>query len=414
MTAAALPLRARQSTLVALLRPEWATWTFSVALLIAYAIVPLGAYFVVLPDPVFLRLVGITTLGVASMWLGASLPIADARFASRRGWVVVDPNAFIAGGFAIFAVFLVVTFATAPSIPILSAFQGADPDALSQERGDFLKGRAGWQLALLYISTFLVNTVVPYGVVLAYAIRARARHVLAVTFFLFCISFLQKALFLNLLLPLVSYAAISGRLRARQVLLFGAAAVGLLIAFTYLTSGEGSGAGDGAVILAEVLSAQYAPATPFGYFLWRAFAVPVFSATDTLVVHAQYFDGRPLLGATSLLVSAILGVERINLERFVFEYQFGGWNDVANSNTMFLIDGYVNFGWLGVVAFGLLVGQALRWFRLSPDAGVRSLWSLFTFVLFSAPLLGMLFSNGFLYMFLHAVLLRPDGGRRDA
>ncbi len=409
----ALPARG-MSLLVAFLRPEWATWTFSIALLLAYALAPIGAYLFILNDPVFLQLAGITVVGVMSMWLGASLPIADARFASPRTWVVVDPQAFIAVSFAVFTLFIVVTFATAPSIPILSAFQGADAETLSQERGAFLKGRAGWQLALLYVSTFLVNTIVPYSVVLAYAIRARARHALAAFFFVFCISFVQKALFLNMALPLVAFAAIAARLRGRQLALFAAVSVLLLIAFTYLTiDGEGREGGTGGVlVLADVLTAQYAPATPLGYFVWRALAVPLFSATDTLVVHAQYFDGRLLFGATSLLVSSLLGVERINLERFVFEYQFGAWNEIANSNVVFLIDGYVNFGWVGVVLFGAIVGQAFRWFRLSSDVAVRSLWPLFAFVLFSAPLLGMLFSNGWLYMLLHALVVRTQTGRR--
>jgi hypothetical protein len=347
------------------------------------------------------------------MLVGATLPITDGRFAPGRPWIVVDPNAFIGVAFTIFVVFIVVTFATAPSIPILSALHGVDANTLSQERGDFLKARTGWQLGLLYLSTFLVNTVIPYSVVLAYAIGARARHALAAFFFAFSISFLQKALFLNLVLPLVVFAAMSGRLRGRQFVLFVGASLLLLVALTYLAIGRGPGeVGVGPPALAEVLSAQYTPATPFGYFLWRAFAVPIFSATDTLVVHAQYFGGRPLLGATSTLVSSLLGVDRINLERFVFEYQFGGWNDVANSNTMFLIDGYVNFGWVGVVLFGGFVGQALRLFRLSRDPGFRSLWMLFAFVLFSAPLLGMLFSNGFLFLLVYALTARADVGRR--
>jgi hypothetical protein len=344
-----------------------------------------------------------------SMWLGASLPIADGRFATRRTWLVIDPYFIIGVSLAVFVLFIAVTFATAPSIPFLSALKGADPNTLSQERGDFLKGRQGWQVALLYIGTFLVNTIVPYSIVLAYAIRARARHLLALFFFAFCISFLQKALFLNMVLPLLAYFAMSGKLKARQLWLAGGISVVLLVAFTYLSGmGEAGQGSDGGAALAEVLSAQYLPATPFGYFLWRAFAVPLFSATDTLIVHAQYFDGRPLLGATSSFVSSLLGIERINLERFVFEYQFGAWNDVANSNTMYLLDGYVNFGWVGVVVFGALVGQVLRWFRLTPDRGMRSLWMLFCFVLFSSPLLGMLLSNGWLYMLVHALVVRAD------
>lgn len=60
----------------------------------------------------------------------------------------------------------------------------------------------------------------------------------------------------------------------------------------------------------------------------------------------------------------------------------------------------------GVFVFGVFVGQVFRWFRISQDIAFRSLWPLFAFVLFSAPLIGMLLSNGFAYMLFHALFIR--------
>ena len=154
------------------------------------------------------------------------------------------------------------------------------------------------------------------------------------------------------------------------------------------------------------MSAVYQPISPLDYFVWRAFAVPIYTAADTLIVHEQKYKGELLMGSTSSFLSSVFGLQRVNLERYVFEYQFGGWNETANSNAVFIVDAYANFGLLGVIFFSLFVGQLFRWFRISPDIGFKSLWPLFAFILFNASLIGTLFSNGFLYMVLHALFFK--------
>ena len=412
-TAAAAKER-RPSIAERLLSPESGLRMFSIALLGAYCVVPLLVYLVVLPEAVFLQLALITAVGVFAMWVGGQLPLADARLVSHEHWLNIDWRTFVGLSWVLFTAFVVITFATAPSIPIISAFQGVAAQALGQERGEFLKGRSGPGLALLYISAFMVNTIVPYSVVIAYAARSRVRHFLAAGFFLFSISFMVKSLFLNLALPLLAYFAIRRQLGGAKALVGVGVCVLLLAGASYLALGSEGTAGVGeAVVAAEVLSAAFAPSDPIQYLLWRALAVPIFTATDTLIVHATYFDARPLWGATSTFLASLLGFERINLERFVFEYQFGGWNEIANSNTMFLLDGYVNFGWIGVVLFGLFCGQVFRWFAVSRDVGFRALWPLFAFVLFNAPLIGLLLGSGFLYMLAHALSIRMRGVPRD-
>lgn len=397
----------RASRLEAVFDPQNSLKVFSGALLLFYGLLPSLVYLAVVPDKNFLLLSAITCVGVASMWLGSRITLFDNRFRPGAVRLALESSHFLAATWLIFVVFVVVTFATAPSIPFLSALKGAGADALSQERGSFLKGRDGAEIALLYISTFLVNTVLPYSVIWMYANKSPWRHFAALAFFAFCISFLQKSLFLNLVLPMLAYLAAKRRLHGGLALLCMAGSVFLLIFATYLSLG-GAAADDQERISEAVnyFSASYAPAETLDYFLWRAFAVPVFTATDTLAVYFQQFDGVPLLGSTSTLLAAIFGVEKVNIERFVFQYQFGSWNDIANANSVYVIDGFVNFGWGGVIVFGAVVGLVFRWFRLSRDVGFKSLWTLFAFVLFSAPLLGMMLSNGFLYMILHALFIR--------
>lgn len=352
----------------------------------------------------FGRLAFITAVSLFSMWLGSRIRIFDHRFSSSAPRLRWSLNNFIAFTWGIFILFLLVTFATAPSIPILSALMGADSSDLSLQRGAFLKGREGAGIVLLYASTFLVNTIVPYSIVLLYEHKDVKRHIAAVLFFLFCISFMQKTLFLNFILPILAFLAAKRQLRSRVFISFLMGSVVLIIATTVLSL-RGEELAEN-VNEQDYMSALYAPTSPLDYFVWRSVAVPIFTATDTLVVHEEQFENRSLMGATSSLIAGIFGLERINIERFVFEHQFGSWNEIANANAVFIVDAFVNFGWIGVFVFGAFVGQIFRWFRISRDIAFRSLWPLFAFVLFSAPLIGMLLSNGFSYMIFHALFIR--------
>lgn len=392
---------------------EYGLTTFCVALGLVYGAVPWAIYEFFIPEDSFVLLSQLTGLTIVGLLVGSKLSIFDARFQAGGVRVRIGPRIFHGTTWAIFIAFVVITFATAPSIPLISAFKGASSSDLAMERGDFLKTRQGAEIALLYISTFLINTIIPYSVVLLYATKSTFRHLCAALFFLFCISFLQKTLFLNLVLPLLAYFAMSQHLRRKVALLWISASVGILIAATYLSLGDISKDGDGRLDdPSTYLSAAYGASTPLDYLLWRAVAVPVFTASDTLIVHAQQFGSRPLMGATSSFLAALTGQERVNIERIVFEHQFGGWSDIGNANAVFITDAFVNFGSTGTFIIALMIGQIFRWFRISKDIGFTALWPLFAFVLFSAPFIGMLFSNGFAYMLLHAAFIRVQSQAR--
>ena len=391
----------KSNIFIFLFHPRNGLIVFSAAILLVYCITPLILNIYLHNHEMLKLIAAITAVSVVAMWVGFFIPIFDYRFEDQAGRLIINPQDFIVVTWILFLTFILITFLTAPTIPIISALLGADANSLSQERGEFLKGREGFGIILLYISTFLVNTIVPYSIILLYMTKSPIRHYAAIIFFLFCISFMQKALFLNLILPLLSFMAITKKLRGKVFFMFFLSSVMFLIMITAISlQGEEVASAQG-----EYFTASYLPHNPFDYFLWRSIAVPIFTATDTLIVHDTQFDGRWLLGSTSTLLAAIFGHERINLERIVFEYQFGSWNEIANSNSVFVVDAFVNFGWLGVLIFGLTVGQIFRLFYISKDDAFRSLWSIFAFILFSAPLIGMMLSNGFAFMLFIALFI---------
>ena len=393
--------------------PENGLVVFCTAIGLVYGILPILVYLSIFPEITFAHLGLLTALAISGLLLGFRISVFDRRLHGDGPRLVISPFAFHFTTWLIFISFILITLVTAPTIPLISAIRGASSEILSEERGEFLKGRTGAWIALLYLSTFLTSTLIPYSIILLYATRSHYRHLLASLFFIFCISFMQKALFLNLVLPLLAYLSISHKLPARAAVTSILGSVVIIFFTTYLSLGdnEPNDARDGISVL-DYFSAAYAPTNPIEYFGWRALSVPIFTATDTLLVHSEEFGGRYLLGASSSLIASLTGMERINIERYVFEHQFGWWNELANANAVFITDAFVNFGYPGVLIFGMLIGQIFRWFKISSDVGFKSLWPLFAFGLFSASLIGMLLSNGFLYMLFHASFMKVSPSRK--
>lgn len=390
--------------------PRFGVVLFSFGLLVYYVIIPLIVYFNGGSKEAYLLLAQIGLVSVISIAVGYLTPLADSRFRSGASRLVINGGLFNGALWGGFAFFMVIVLYSAPSIPLLSAFKGASADVLSQERGEFLKAREGFEIAFLYITTILTSSLLPYSIVLLYETKSRYRHLCAVMFFFFCISFLQKALFLNLVLPLFVFLGMAGFVTRGRLVVFLSLALGGLVAGTIASTDGPIWEFQGVTSIDEVFAADFSYGGGFGYFLWRALAVPIFTAADMLIVFFERFRGEEFFGATSGLLAAIFQMERINIERHVFEHQFGSWNETANANAVFFVDAFVNFGWLGVVAFSLFVGQIFRMFTLSHDPGFKALWPLFGFTLFSAPLIGMLFSNGFLYMILHGSYVTVRSG----
>jgi hypothetical protein len=379
------------------------------AMSLFYVVAPLLIYLFVVNEETYLQMALLAGISVLCIHVGSRLTLLDRWMRADSHRVAINADSYIFFFFLFFLLFMLLTLGTAPSIPLLSALAGGDASSLSGERGEFLKGREGPWVALAYLSSLLTSTVVPYCIVVAYATRNRLRHAFLALLFVYSISFLVKALFLNLILPLIAFGIERGSLRPRQFLVVMGLALATLVGLISL-SGYGSLDATGVESAAEYFTAAYIPGSTFDFLAYRSLAIPVFSVVDTLLVHKNELGGDLLWGTTSSLIAAIGGVERVNIEKMVAAYQYGGWNDLANSNVVFIADGYINFGLVGVIAYGLFIGLTFRIMRLSQDVGVRSLALLYALMLYSSPLLGMLFSNGFALFFLHAAFIRLRKG----
>jgi O-antigen polysaccharide polymerase Wzy len=383
-------------------------YLFLLALLFVYAFQPWVANYFVEPNPYFSELATIVLVGCAALYLGYLLPLFDFQFRPRAFHVLIDAKLFHAVVWSSFVLFLIVTFATAQNIPILSALQGASIRELDLQRGEFFKGRIGDEIILLYLSTLFVSALLPYSLVGLFQEKSPMRFVCLGIFLLLCVSFLNKALFINVAFPMMYFLARQKTFSVVRIGIAILASFALLYILTLLAYSGGSTFVDAPQTqgFAEFFGPHYKPAGAIDFLIWRSLSVPMFTASDALLVFQEQFGGEPLLGATSSSISMLFGLDRIPFERLVFEHQYGGWNEIANSNSVFLADAYINFGWTGVIIFSLIVGQSMRWFSKSRDHGIRALWMIWCFGLFNGSLIGMLLSNGYILIFFMALFVR--------
>lgn len=408
-----------------LLAPANSWLLVSAAIFILYVTLPAFVFFYIDRSQYMLFLSGVSGVGLASMIAGRHLPIIDWVLDWQSYRLSVSARIVHVAIWIAFAIFVGVTLLTADSIPILSAFGFATADQLSQERADFLKLRTGWEAALPYFSTVFVGVLLPYSTTRLFAERSAFRFLTLAVFIAYTLLSLEKILFILAVAPLTVF--VSHYYKARRTFTALAAiavlSAGVLYLNTVLASGpdyfiqeendlsELGEAGDEPGETTRLRSdapyfdIRHRPDSAVKLILWRSIAVPVITAADGLRVFEERFEGQYLLGATSSLVAWATGQQRVNFDAVVFADQFGS-AATGRANAVFFIEAFVNFGWIGVIAFSLVVGQALRLFARSDDLAFQCMWVVFCWFIFTGGLFGTMFSNGFLLMFLAMLTIK--------
>ncbi len=382
-----------------LTRAESGGSLLALAIVGTYSALPLAVLFVSgIENEYFVTLAELAAVGALCIFVGSRLGVLDGFCRALFPIFRVEVTPFVIVVWGAFLLFIAVACVTAERIPLVAALQGADPETLVVLRERFLKAREGWQGSFVYINALLTGALVPYSIVLMLLHRHRYRWLCLGLFFLYCVSFIEKVYFLKIAIPLayvVAQGLISTKVRPRTVVAGG---VGVLAIVTILSGvgTTGTREGDG-----EFFSSGFGAGSPLSFMLWRAVAVPVFTAADALRVFDQDFGGRPLMGASSSFLAAVLGLERVDVEREVFAAQWGQTEtQTGNANSVYLTEAFVNFGYVGVIAFSLLIGLVFRFFAASRDEALRSLWMLFAFSVFVSGFTGTLLSNGFVALFM--------------
>lgn len=388
----------RSGFIVEMLKPRLSALMFVLIMILYYFLFPTLVSLQSSDNKYIYQLILLCLISQLGVIIGQSIFYFDGQI--KKGYkICIDESDFLRKSIYFFSIFSIYSLLTAPSVPLFSLLQGASPEQLSVERGDFFKTREGFEQILGYISAFITNLLMPYVLVLLFYRNYRIKYLILIVFMLYCFSFLQKALFFTAVLPLLVLYARLNILSASKLFFAISMAVGVLLLIVIATSDDSLSSAANSTMM-DYLRADYLPANGLDYFVWRAVYIPIVSAIDTLVVHQSFFNGNNLLGASSTLISSLFGMERVNIEAAVFEYQFGGWSDIGSANAVYFVDAFVNFGYTGVFIISVFVGLYLRWFRITRDVALSSMWLLFAYHLFNATFIGLMLSNGYILLIL--------------
>ena len=139
----------------------------------------------------------------------------------------------------------------------------------------------------------------------------------------------------------------------------------------------------------------------------RVLWIPYITAYDWLSFFHEKLSGEYLLGRTSGLLGLITGRPIFPMEREVFSYQFGGAAlTTAAANACFLVDAFVNFGWIGVIVYAGLFA-ALTWVVVKQgNPAMQACYYYFALQASMGGLSGVLFSNGMIFLICLAFFVR--------
>lgn len=393
---------------------RWSAGYLILGIVAFYALTPIVVDNLSGGDPHLRLLAQLAILAAASIGIGFSIPFLDRLFQQGSPRLTVNGDLLHGLVWVSFSIFAIAVVYTADHIPLISALNGATAQELSDQRGNFLKTRTGWEAGFNYLSALYTSAILPFSLAALFLYKRPMRWVALIGFIVYCELSLEKALYLRAVLPLL-YLALTRQLwDYPRALILIVACLGLIYLNTELARGSdkyepitiedtygGSSSRMDAKGRAPFFSPYYRPRSTVDFLTWRAVAVPIFTAADALRVFETDFHNMPLLGATSTLISGVFGLERVPFEALVHGRQFGGHeaSDIGRSNSVFFTEAFVNFGWTGVVVFGLFIGQSLRWFRKSRDPAFKAVWPLYVVNVFQSGLIGNLFSNGFAVFF---------------
>jgi hypothetical protein len=373
-------------------KADYAAVWLACGLAVAYALIP-AVVQVATGVNIFDDLIVLALVSSALLLLGAWLPLFDWIHSSFAPRIAIDAERVCVVVWAMFVAFATVVWVTAPTIPLIAAMTGADAQTIAVTRELFLKARTGWQGSFVYINALFTSALLPFTLAVLFLRRSPYRWPCFLFFFLYSISFVEKAFFLKAAMP-VAYLALQGEIRTfvrGNVLLLGI--VGVMLILTRVSAGVDPGPD---LTSGDFFSMRFVPRGSANKAIWRAVAVPVVTAADGVRLFNEDFAGQPLGGATSSLVSALLGQKRVAFERLTFASEFGqNETGTGSANAVYFVEALVNFGWAGVVVFSLVIGVIMRAFARTRNEALRSLWVLFALGVYSSGLIGVLLSLGF-------------------
>jgi hypothetical protein len=389
---------------------------------------------------------GIFVLGLVAYWV--SIKVAEKYVKKNKWGLILERN----DGFFIFCVssisflyfsLVLIALVTAEKVALWEALRGATSFEIAQAREMLFRGRSDGR-SLLYLSSILSSAFMPYIVMLCFIRKSKMAWPLFVIFSISLTLSLEKALILKAMLPMFLLAA-NGYVPKRMLYITPLLAIMTLVGMNHLARGGDDGASGGTISVSTVdvyYSSEgngvdnidfsrrinlrqggemmtlgqhvlkYYPLrgkTGLGYLANRMLWIPYITAYDWLKYFDEEMGRKHAMGTTSLLVSKLAGVEQLPMERNIFAYQFGlAPGQSAGANTNFLVDGFINFGYIGIIVLSALIGFGVAYFKKQQNPAAMACLYFFLFQLSGGGFLGVLLGGGLLFFIFLVLVLGPD------
>lgn len=314
---------------------------------------------------------------------------------------------------------------TASSIPLFDSVKGLDIQTVAEGRETFLRARVGFEVVLNYLYSMFRSFLMPFAVCILYQGNSRLRHAVLLMFLFSLMLTLEKSLSVMALLPLFYFFTQKRNYRmAALVLLLTIAAIGTTsflarggLADDPCTAGGAAQIGSGDNSSKDRRLRQPALSVPEKYNMFRGdsqveyvlnriFYIPYITAHEWLRYQHEIMNGEFTFGRSISVVAAILGEEKINLEKEVFSFQWGQ-NETAtgSANTAYFIDAYLNFGFVGCFLYTLAIVCILRLTLISDVVILQAcVFVPLIFLLFNS-LTAMIFSGGLFFLVFLALFV---------
>lgn len=317
--------------------------------------------------------------------------------------------------FGLYTIYIVYVLFTAQKIPLVLAFQGASSAEISHYRELFFKARTGFDVVLVYLNAVFTVALMPFILAGLYIVKYKYRHFYLLFFLFTLLLSMEKSLILRALLPLI-VLIVNGNV-VDKYLTFKRLVLALFLGLfmvSFLALGNFSS--DEVQLLSELIeidpnTAKYFivsnPDSVTQFMLNRIFWIPYITAIDWLSFFNEVLHRELVLGASSSFVSGLFGMERLNLERLVFEFEWGqNESGTGSSNVVYFIDIFLNFGWLGVISSNAVLAFVVRFFETSDNAAAKASFFVYAYFICTSTLVGVLLSGGMLILMFVTMVIK--------
>jgi hypothetical protein len=324
---------------------------------------------------------------------------------------------------------------SAEKIALWEALTGkATRTEIIEAREMFFRNREGLARALPYVFTLFTSVLMPYFLALGFINKARLAWPIMFFFMLSLVLSMEKALILKAIFPIFMLAA-NGYHKKKFISLSLILIIAILLGTAYISRGKEerlSSSNTSTPSTSFTVAELNSPVNVFqggqeltlgqhihkyyplrgnsfvGELVNRSLWIPYVTAFDWVQYFQEKRNSEYLYGTTSTFISKLKGESRFPMESTIFQYQFGAYGTKsATANTNYMIDAFINFGWIGVIFISSFIAVCLIIVKRINNPAAFACMYFFIFQLVGGGFLGTFLGGGLAFFLALVYFFRP-------